>query len=57
MKIPKFRDIAKNDMPLPGEKMSLQDIVGKTIIATGYDFTKSKFSDATCLKLQFEIVG
>jgi hypothetical protein len=32
----KFRDIAKDDIRLAGEKLKLQDIIGKTIIVTGY---------------------
>ena len=41
----KFSEIAKDDIHLAGEKMSLQDIVGKSIIITGYKITKSKFKD------------
>jgi hypothetical protein len=32
----KFSEIAKDDIHLAGDKLSLQDIVGKQIIVTGY---------------------
>lgn len=55
MGVPKFKDIAKDDIHLAGEKMSLQEIVGKTIVITGFKITKSKFKDTDYLALQFEI--
>jgi len=53
----KFREIAKNDIRLAGEKLKLQDIIGKTIIVTGYKITKSKFKEDNYVAIQFELDG
>jgi len=41
----KFSEVAKDDIRLAGDKISLQDIVGKQIVVTGYKITKSKFKE------------
>jgi hypothetical protein len=51
----KFRDIAKDDIRLAGEKLKLQDIIGKPIIVTGYKITKSKFKEDDYVAIQFEL--
>jgi len=53
----KFRDIAKDDIRLAGEKLKLQDIIGKPIIVTGYKITKSKFKEDDYVAIQFELDG
>lgn len=53
----KFREIAKDDIRLAGEKLKLQDIIGKTIIVTGYKITKSKFKEDNYVAIQFELDG
>jgi len=46
----KFSEIAKDDIHLAGEKISLPDIVGKPIVITGYKITKSKFKEDNYLE-------
>lgn len=41
--IKKYSEIAKDDIHLAGDKISLQDIVGKSIIITGYKIKKQLF--------------
>lgn len=53
----KFSEIAKDDIHLTGDKMSLQDIVGKTVTVTGYKITKSKFKEDNYVAIQFELDG
>lgn len=56
--IPRFSDFAEEETALPGEKLKIEDVIGKEIIITGYRITKSKYQkrDAEeCLKLQFAI--
>lgn len=53
----KFSEIAKDDIHLAGEKISLQDIVGKTIVITGYKITKSKFKEDNYLAIQYDLEG
>lgn len=56
--IPRFSDFAEEETALSGEKLKIEDVIGKEIIITGYRITKSKYQkrDAEeCLKLQFTI--
>lgn len=53
----KFSEIAKDDIHLAGDKLSLQDIIGKQIIVTGYKITKSKFKEDNYTAIQFELNG
>jgi hypothetical protein len=53
----KFSEIAKDDIHLAGDKMSLQDIIGKCIVVTGYKITKSKFKEDNYVAIQFELDG
>lgn len=53
----KFSDIAKDDIHLAGDKMSLQEVVGKQIVVTGYKITKSKFKEDNYVAIQFELEG
>jgi hypothetical protein len=53
----KFSEIAKDDIRLAGDKLSLQEVVGKQIVVTGYKITKSKFKEDNYVAIQFEIEG
>jgi len=53
----KFSEIAKDDIHLAGDKLGLQEIVGKQIIVTGYKITKSKFKEDNYTAIQFELDG
>lgn len=53
----KFSEIAKDDIHLAGDKMSLQEVVGKQIIVTGYKITKSKFKEDNYVAIQFDLGG
>lgn len=53
----KFKEIAKDDIHLAGEKISLQDIVGKPIVVTGYKITKSRFKEDNYLAIQYDLEG
>ncbi len=53
----KFSEIAKDDIHLAGEKISLQDIIGKQIVVTGYKITKSKFKEDNYTAIQYELDG
>jgi hypothetical protein len=53
----KFSEIAKDDIHLAGDKMSLLDIIGKLITITGYKITKSKFKEDNYVAIQFELNG
>jgi len=50
----KFSEIAKDDIHLAGDKMSLQETIGKQIIVTGYKISKSKFKEDNYVAIQFE---
>jgi hypothetical protein len=53
----KFCEIAKDDIHLAGDKISLPDIVGKSIVVTGYKITKSKFKEDNYLAIQYDLEG
>lgn len=53
----KFSEIAKDDIHLAGDKMSLQEVVGKQIVVTGYKITISKFKEDNYVAIQFELEG
>lgn len=55
----RFSDFA-NEQALDGEKMRIDDIVGKEISVLAYEIHESRYkknSSAKCLKLQFEVDG
>jgi hypothetical protein len=52
-----FREIAKDDIHLAGDKKSLSEITDKQIIITGYKITKSKFKEDNYLAIQYELDG
>ena len=56
--INKFSDFAE-EKPLDGDKVRINDILGKTVIVLAYQLINSKFDDANnkCLKLQLEVDG
>lgn len=41
---------------LTGDKVKMTDILGRPIVVTGYNVTKSKRNDGECLKMQFHYV-
>lgn len=55
MEIPNFSDLVE-DKSLSGDKVSLNDILGKRIIVTGYNVSNSKYAKKGvdhCVKVQF----
>lgn len=49
----KFSDIAKGDIPLVGDKMSIRDIIGKEIEIIAFATINSKYTKL-CTKIQFK---
>lgn len=58
VKLKRFSDFAE-EQTLNGDKVKLDDILGKEIIVTGFNVNKSKYhnNSGNCLKLQFEHDG
>lgn len=53
-KYPRFSSFAKNQMPMPGNKKHLDDILNREITVLDYRFRHSTQRDGTeCLQLQF----
>lgn len=53
-KHPKFSEFAKEQLPMPGVKKRLDEILGKQITVVDYRLRKSKHRDGSqCLQLQF----
>lgn len=58
--IPRFSDFAEEDAVLAGDKVKIEEVIGKEIVITGFRVSKSKYQkkDAQeCLKLQFQLEG
>lgn len=57
MSFKKFKDFAKEQAPLEGAKMKLDNLINKEIMVTGFKIRNSKFKDGSnrCLTLQFEL--
>ena len=57
----KFSDFATDDGVLTGDKLRLEDVLGKEIIVKGYKISNSKYGkkgeDKKVLTLQFELEG
>lgn len=57
----KFSDFATDDGVLTGDKLKLEEILGKNIIVKGYKISDSKYcksgEDKKVLTLQFELEG
>jgi len=57
----KFSDFATDDGVLTGDKLKLDDVLGKEIIVKGYKISDSKYGkngeDKKVLTLQFELEG
>ena len=50
----RFNDFAKDEVALVGEKLAIQDVIGKEIFLTAYRISKSKaVPGKECLQLQF----
>lgn len=57
-KHPKFSEFAKEQLPMPGDKKRLDEILGKQITVVDYRLRKSKHRDGSqCLQLQFILDG
>lgn len=53
---PKFSIFAKDQLPMPGNKKFLKDILNREILVTDYKIIKSKRKEGTeCLQLQFTL--
>jgi RNA-directed DNA polymerase len=55
-KMKKFSDFATEEIPLIGDKVKLEDVLGKEVIITGYRISNSKFKDrdhGKCITIQF----
>lgn len=48
-----FSDFAKEQSPLEGSKLKLEDIVNKEILVLGYRVKPSKYGKAPCVTIQF----
>ena len=54
MSCPKFAVFAKNQLPMPGNKKRLEDIVNREITVVDFRLRKSTKRDGTeCLQMQF----
>lgn len=54
----KFSDFADPEyLRLGGDKLRMSDIIGETIIITGYRISESKLKDGLYVTLQFELKG
>ena len=55
---PKFSEFARDQLPMPGVKKRLDEILGKQITVVDYRLRKSKHRDGSqCLQLQFVLDG
>ena len=55
---PKFSSFAKNQMPMPGNKKHLDDILNREITVVDYRMRRSTQRDGTdCLQMQFLLNG
>lgn len=51
---PSFSSFAKDQLPMPGVKKHIEDVLDKPILVVDYKIRKSKkHEDANCLQLQF----
>lgn len=56
----KFSDFADERAVLDGPKMSIEDVINRDLVVTGFRTKKSKFGRNTsgmCLTLQFQFAG
>jgi hypothetical protein len=54
----KFSDFAKEEKPLDGSKLKIDDVINREILVTGFKIKESKYkkdSSSRCLTLQFEM--
>jgi len=59
MSAKRFSDFAKEEAPLDGAKIKIDDVINKDVCVLGYRITKSKYSSNSprCLMLQVELGG
>lgn len=53
--IKRFSDFASEDVGFTGDKLKLDEILGKDIIVKSFKVNDSKFKDSKVLTLQFEL--
>lgn len=53
--IKRFSDFASEDVGFTGDKLKLDDVLGKDIIVKSFKVADSKFNDNKVLTLQFEL--
>jgi hypothetical protein len=51
----RFSDFATNDAAMTGDKIKIDNILGKEIIVKKYKIGNSRFNDGKLLTLQFEL--
>lgn len=51
----RFSDFATNDAAMTGDKIKIDNILGKEIIVKKYKIRNSRFNDGKLLTLQFEL--
>lgn len=53
----KFSDFATGDTAITGDKIKLDNILGKEIVIKGYKISGSKYNNGKLLTLQFKFDG
>lgn len=53
----KFSDFAKDDSAITGDKIKLDNILGKEIVIKGFKVSDSKYNNGRLLTLQFDLEG
>lgn len=51
----KFSDFATGDTAITGDKIKLENILGKEIVVKGYKISDSKYNNGQLLTLQFDL--
>ena len=55
---PRFASFAREQLPMPGIKKYLNDILNREILVTDFRITKSKHREGTeCMQFQFKMDG
>lgn len=56
----RFSDFAKDNLPLDGSKLKIDEVLNRELIVIGYKINDSRYSKSNapkCLKLHFELDG
>jgi hypothetical protein len=54
---PRFSDFAREEKPLDGNKMRIDDLLNQEILIIGYNLSRSKYQDTNYVTIQFERDG